>query len=90
MTYVELLSKLFASHIVMPVVLKPLTPPYPKWYDSNVHYEYHAGILGHSTEDCTPFKYKVQRLVRLRALNFDEHSITMVFLPDHMEDSHSI
>ncbi|XWS16412.1 hypothetical protein CRYUN_Cryun34aG0085200 [Craigia yunnanensis] len=59
MTYTKLLPKLIASHIVMLVVLKPLTPPYPKWYEPNAHYEYHAGILGHSIKDCTPFKYKV-------------------------------
>ena len=86
LTYIELLHKLIANHIVMPVVLKPLTPPYPKWYNPNAHYEYHSGILSHSTEDCTPFKYKVQGLVRLGALNFDEHGITVVSLLDHMED----
>ena len=86
LTYTELLPKLIANHIVVPVVLKPLTPPYPKWYDPNAHYEYHIEIPGHSTEDCTPFKYKVQGLVRLDALNFDEHDITVVSLPDHMED----
>ena len=67
MTYTELLHKLIASHIVMLVVLKPLTPPYPKWYDPNACCEYHVGILGHSIEDYTLFKYKVQGL---GALNF--------------------
>ena len=43
-TYTELLHKLIASHIVVPVVLRPLTPPYPKWYDPNAHCEYHAWI----------------------------------------------
>ena len=86
MTYTELLHKLIANHIVVPIVLKPLTPPYPKWYNPNAHYEYHSGISSHSTEDCNPFKYKVQGLVRLGALNFDEHGITVVSLLDHMED----
>ena len=86
MTYMELLHKLIANHIVMPVVLKPLTPPYPKWYDPNVHYEYHARIPGHSIEDCTLFKYKVQRLVRSGVLNFDEHGIIVVSILDHMKD----
>ena len=86
MTYTKLLPKLIASHIVIPVVLKPLTPPYPKWYDPNAYCEYHVGIPSHSTEDCTPFKYKVQGLVRSGALNFDEHGITVVSLLDHMED----
>ena len=86
MTYTELLHKLIASHIVMLVVLKPLTPPYSKWYDPNAHCEYHAGISGHSIEDCTPFKYNVQGLVRSGTLNFDEHGIIVVTLLDHMED----
>ena len=86
MTYTKLLHKLIASHIVVPVVLKPLTPSYPKWYDSNAHYEYHFGIPSHSTEDYTPFKYKVQRLVKSDALNFNEHGITVVSLPDHLKD----
>ncbi|XWS23532.1 hypothetical protein CRYUN_Cryun28dG0022600 [Craigia yunnanensis] len=60
MTYTELLSKLITNHIIVPVVLKPLTQPYPKWYDPNAHYEYHVGIPSHSTDDCTPFKYKVK------------------------------
>ena len=85
-TYTELLSNLIASHIIMPIVLKPLTPPYPKWYNPDVHYEYHVGIPIHSIEDCTPFKYKVQGLVRSDALNFDEHGNTMVSLLDHVED----
>ena len=86
MTYTELLPKLIASHTIMPVVLKPLTLPYPKWHDPNAHCEYHAGISGHSIEGCTPFKYKVQGLVRSGALNFDEHGITVVSLPNHMEN----
>ncbi|XWS75399.1 hypothetical protein CRYUN_Cryun01aG0083400 [Craigia yunnanensis] len=90
MTNTELLPKLIVSHIVVPVILKPLTPPYPKWYDPNTHYDYHARIPSHSTKDCTPFKYKVQGLVRLGALNFDEHDITVVSLLDQTEDQRSI
>ena len=82
MTYTELFPHLITNHLVKPIVLKPLTPPFPKWYDPNAHYEYHVGILGHSIKDCTPFKYMVQGLVRSGALNFDELSVTGVFLPD--------
>ncbi|XWS10683.1 hypothetical protein CRYUN_Cryun38cG0018600 [Craigia yunnanensis] len=84
MTYMKLLPQLIANHLIVPVVLKPLTPPYPKWYNPNAHYEYHTGISGHSIEDCTLFKYKVQGLVRSGVLNFDEYGITRVSLPDHM------
>ena len=27
---------------------KPLQPPYPKWYNSNAHCDYHSGAAGHS------------------------------------------
>ncbi|XWS73506.1 hypothetical protein CRYUN_Cryun02cG0135200 [Craigia yunnanensis] len=86
MTYTELLPQLFVNHLIVSVILKYLTSPYPKWYDPNAHYEYHARIPGHLIEDCTPFKYMVQRLVRSGALNFDEHGIIVFFLSDHMED----
>ena len=81
MTYTELFPHLIANHFVKPVVLTPLTPPFPKWYDPNAHCEYHVGIPSHSTEDWTPFKYKMQGLMRSRALNFekDESGITSVF-----------
>ena len=57
-------------------------------HDPNTHYEYQVGIPGHSTEDCTPFKYKVQGLVRSSALNFgkDEPDIFDVFLPDWIKN----
>ncbi|KAA3468923.1 hypothetical protein EPI10_014762 [Gossypium australe] len=35
MTYRELYKNLFDAHIVAPVYLKPLQPPYPKWYDAS-------------------------------------------------------
>ena len=64
MTYIELFPHLIANHFVKTVVLKPPSPPFPKWYDPTTHSEYHAGISSHSTKDCTFFKYKVQGFVR--------------------------
>ena len=34
-TYTKFLPHLIANHLVKPVVLTPLTPPFPKWYDPN-------------------------------------------------------
>ena len=82
MTYIELLSHLIANHLVKPVILKPLTPPFPKWYDPNAHCEYHVGISSHSIEDFTLFKYKVQGLVRSGALNFNGLGVIGDFLPN--------
>ena len=75
---------IFANHLVKSVVLKPLTPPFQKWYYPNAHCEYHIGIPDHSIEDCTLFNYKVQGLVRSGALNFDKLGVTGVFLLDWM------
>ncbi|XWS18135.1 hypothetical protein CRYUN_Cryun32bG0016100 [Craigia yunnanensis] len=78
-TYIELFPHLFVNHLIKSVVLKPLTPPFPKWYDPNAHCKYHARISSHSIENCTPFKYKLQRLVRSSALKFDELGIISIF-----------
>ena len=83
-TYTKLFPQLFENHLVVPIVLKLLTLSFLKWYDPNAHYKYHARILSHSTEDYTPFKYKVQGLIRSGALNFDEHGIFGLSLPNHM------
>ena len=50
-SYKELYQNLFDAHVVSPFHVKPLQPPYPKWYDANVQCEYHAGITGHSIEN---------------------------------------
>ncbi|XP_017629108.1 uncharacterized protein LOC108472099 [Gossypium arboreum] len=44
MSYKELYQSLFDAHVVAPFYLKPLQPPYPKWYDANAQCDYHAGI----------------------------------------------
>ncbi|KAA3465695.1 hypothetical protein EPI10_000838 [Gossypium australe] len=62
-TYRELYKTLFDAHVVSPFYLKSLQPPYPKWYDTNAQCEYHAGIVGHSIENCTSFKRLVERLI---------------------------
>ncbi|KAA3460706.1 hypothetical protein EPI10_027341 [Gossypium australe] len=34
MTYRELYQNLFDTHVVSPFYLKPMQPPFPKWYDA--------------------------------------------------------
>ncbi|XP_012442061.1 uncharacterized protein LOC105767082 [Gossypium raimondii] len=63
MSYRELYRNLFDAHVVSPFYLKPLQPPYPKWYDANAQCDYHVGITGHSIENCTAFKKLVERLI---------------------------
>ncbi|XP_052874521.1 uncharacterized protein LOC108455159 [Gossypium arboreum] len=47
-TYKELYKSLFNAHVVALSYLKPLQPPYPKWYNANAQCEYHVGTVGHS------------------------------------------
>ena len=55
----------------MPVHLAPLKRPFPKWYDVNAHCDHHVEIMSHSMEDCTSVKYKVQRLIKVGVLKFE-------------------
>jgi len=63
MSYIELLPTLLQRAMVAISPLKPLQPPYPKFYDANAKCDYHGGAVGHSIENCKAFKYKVQSLI---------------------------
>jgi len=60
MTYTELLPDLLKSALVAICPARTIQPPYPRFYDANAKCEYHSGEIGHSTENCRAFKYKVQ------------------------------
>ncbi|TYK05801.1 Gag-pro-like protein [Cucumis melo var. makuwa] len=87
MSYTELLPQLLKSHQVAIVPQEPLQPPYPKWYDLNAKCEYHAGAVGHSTENCFPLKAKVQSPVKAGWLKFkktgEESDVNQNPLPNH-------
>ncbi|KAK5836367.1 hypothetical protein PVK06_012153 [Gossypium arboreum] len=72
MTYGELYQNQFNAHIVSPFYLKPMQPPLPKWYDANVQCEYHAGITGHSIENCPSFKKLIERFIKVGIVRFDD------------------
>ncbi|KAA3478158.1 RNA-directed DNA polymerase (Reverse transcriptase), Ribonuclease H-like protein [Gossypium australe] len=86
MTYRELYKSLFDAHVVSPVYLKPLQPSYPKWYDSSTQCEYHAGIIGHSIENCFSFKKLVERLIKIGIVKFDDASGVGNSLPNHTDN----
>ncbi|XP_040971315.1 uncharacterized protein [Gossypium hirsutum] len=69
-TYRELYQSLYDAHAIAPFHLKPLQPPYPKWYDANAKCEYHTGIPGHLIENCIGFKKAVERLIKIRIVKF--------------------
>ncbi|XP_052882769.1 uncharacterized protein LOC128291612 [Gossypium arboreum] len=82
-TYRDLYQNLYDAHAIAPLHLKPLQPPYPKWYDANARCEYHARISGHSIENCTGFKKVVERLIKNGVLKFESTSNTENPLPNH-------
>ncbi|XP_027337054.1 uncharacterized protein LOC113850691 [Abrus precatorius] len=65
--------------------MKPVEPSYPRGYDPNAKCEYHAGGIGHSTENCRALKFKVQDLINAKWLNFkeDNPNIRSNPLPGH-------
>ncbi|MBA0786123.1 hypothetical protein Gotri_027584 [Gossypium trilobum] len=83
MSYKELYQSLFDAHVVSQFYLKPLQPPYPKWYDANAQCDYHAIIMGHSIENCTVFKKLVERFINMGIVKFDDSSNTENPLPNH-------
>ena len=70
-TYAELLPKLIDNGHIEPIQARPRRPSFPKWYDVNIRYDYHSGVPGHSIEDCTIFKNKVQNLIEEGKLKFE-------------------
>lgn len=71
MAYSQLLPHLVQNALVDPKSLKQLISPIPKWFNPNIKYEYHTGIVGHSTKDCTSFKAKVQEFIDNKLLTFN-------------------
>ncbi|XP_052478465.1 uncharacterized protein LOC128033992 [Gossypium raimondii] len=80
--YEKLYLKLLEKQLISPHYMAPLKPPYPKWYDPNANYMYHAGNQGHSTENCLAFKKRVQDLINAGILRFDGVSNP---LPNHAD-----
>ncbi|KAA3484953.1 hypothetical protein EPI10_007004 [Gossypium australe] len=72
MTYRELYQSLFDVHVVSLFYLKPMQPPFPRWYGANAQYEYHTGITGHSIENCTTFKKLIERFIKMGIVKFDD------------------
>ena len=70
MTYKELLSVLIQNYGIFVIPARPRRPPYPKGYDVNTKCEYHGGVEGHSVENCTTFKDKVQFLINTDPTKF--------------------
>ncbi|KAL4281094.1 hypothetical protein GQ457_03G012080 [Hibiscus cannabinus] len=69
--YKDLFANLLEERLISPIFLTQLQPPYPAWYDPSVHCEYHAGIPGHSIENCMTFKGRVQHLINQNVIQLN-------------------
>ena len=63
-SYAELFPKLMKDRLITLIHLLPLKPPFPRLYDTNAHCDFHGENPGHSIENYTAFKNKVQDLVQ--------------------------
>ena len=71
MSYTELLPILIQNYGISAIPVRPKRPPYPKKYDVNAKCEYHGGVGGHSVENYTAFKDKVQLLINADPVKFE-------------------
>lgn len=69
----------------MPKEIPQAVPPYHYKHNPNASCAYHAGHVGHSTEDCWPLKNKIQDLIDSKILTFSEEkpNIKTNPLPNH-------
>ena len=72
MSYGELLSVLIQNYGIFVIPARLRRPPYLKGNDVNAICEYHGGVGGHSVENCTAFKDKVQSLIYTDPIKFRE------------------
>ena len=72
----------------MSVDIPPLQPPYVRWFNENVHCDYHFGNRWHSTENCTALKRRVQDFIKKGELTFEDEDVQNINenpLPNHGE-----
>jgi hypothetical protein len=69
-SYSQLLPYLVHNGMVTPRALRPMTAPFPVWYDTKAKCEFHSGAEGHNTDNCRAFKRKVQELIDQKRLTF--------------------
>ncbi|KAK2416029.1 hypothetical protein QL285_038461 [Trifolium repens] len=70
--YSQLLPYLVHNRMITPRALKPMTAPFPTWYNSEAKCEFHEGAEGHTVDNCIAFKYKVLELIDQKLLTFKE------------------
>jgi len=74
-SYVDLLPYLLDNSMVAITPTKVPQPPFLRGYDSNATCAYHGEASGHSIEHCRARKRKVQGLVDVGWLKFEENRV---------------
>ena len=74
MSCANLLSYLLNNAMVVINPTKIPQPPFPRGYNSNVTCAHHGGVLGHFIEHCMTLKHKVQSLIDVGWLRFEEEN----------------
>ena len=72
MSYGDLLPSLIANQLAVVTPGRIYQSPFPKWYNPNATCAYHGGTLGNSVEQCVALKHKVQSLIDMGWLTFQE------------------
>ena len=71
-TYTELFPKLVEIGHIELAHLAPLRPQFPRWYNAHTRCDYHARNPGHPMKNCTALKHKLQDLINVGKLKFEE------------------
>ena len=72
MSYTNLLPYLLDNSMVAITPAKVPQPPFFRGYDLNATCAYHGGFFRHSIEHCRTLKHKVQGLIDVGWLKFEE------------------
>jgi len=74
-SYADLLPYLLDNAMVAITPARFPQPPFFRGYDLNATCAYHGGALGHSIEHCMTLKHKVQSLIDVGWLKFEENRL---------------
>ncbi|XP_006579241.1 uncharacterized protein [Glycine max] len=77
MTYGDLLPSLIANQLAVVIPGRIFQPSFPKWYNPSATCTYHGGTPGHSVEQCLALKSKVQGLIEVGWLTFQEDGLNI-------------
>ncbi|XP_050918887.1 uncharacterized protein LOC127136366 [Lathyrus oleraceus] len=83
--YAELVPYLIHVGAIVPRDLPTTSPPFNRSHNPNATCAFHAGHIGHSTEDCWALKKRIQELIDQEILSFSKEKTNMKTnpLPNH-------